>query len=364
MLLPIFTATLALSGLVSGSPVPAPAPLDKRLPSHVVSSGSPVVIDAAGVYIRVNPLNGNLIAGYAATDGSSHVLRTALSTDGGSSWDALGEVYRANAVNYDIDNAYPIQLPSGRVLYAYRNHDRPGGTYTYYRITISYSDDGGVNWKYLSTVDQRAAAGVNGLWEPFLRVANDGSLQCYYSAENSATDQDGLMRTSTDGGVTWSNANTISGSGVTSRDGMIGVASIDDSTGKLIAVFENTESGVYSIDYVLSSNDGHSWGSRGRLYTAANNKDATAPQVINVGGTLVTSFMTNEDVAGTGGSADGAQMKVVTSTDGGASWGSKTVTGAASSHWPGLYARDRTNLLALYSKDGLGAVSQLYALAN
>ncbi|RWA11335.1 hypothetical protein EKO27_g3787 [Xylaria grammica] len=337
----------------------APAFLGKCLAAgQVVRASNTIIIDSAGVYIRVTALNGGgLIAGYAATDGTQHVLRTAKSTDGGQSWFPQGEVYRADRTLHDVDNAFPLQLSSGRILYAYRNHDRTSsGQYTYYRITVSYSDDGGKTFLYLSTVAQRAASGVNGLWEPFLRVANDGSLQCYYSGENSATDQDGYMRQSTDGGLTWSSPITISGAGVTSRDGMIGVAKIDGNN--LIAVFENTEIGRFSIDYVRSHDDGRSWGERGRLYTAANNAEAIAPQICNVGGTLVASFMTDESIGGTG--ADGGQMKVVTSTNGGNTWSGSVVTGEVASHWPGLFTRDSTHFLALYSKDGLGAVSQLY----
>ncbi|KAJ8119713.1 hypothetical protein ONZ43_g3398 [Nemania bipapillata] len=359
MLPAIFTVALAFVGVSFG----APASLSKRLPGRVVQASTTAVIDPVGVYIRATwAKDGSLIAGYAATDGTQHVLRTARSTDGGLTWAHQGEVYRADKTTHDIDNAFPLQIPGGRILYAYRNHDRPNGSqYTYYRITISYSDDNGATFKYLSTVAQRAASGVNGLWEPFLRVANDGSLQCYYSGENAANDQDGYMRQSLDGGKTWSSPITVSGAGVTSRDGMIGVAKIDNK-GNLMAVFENTESGFFSIDYVRSHDDGKSWGERGRLYTAANGGQAIAPQITNVAGTLVASFMTDESIGDTG--ADGGQMKVITSTDGGKSWGSSVVTGNVASHWPGLFTRDSTHFLALYSKNGLGAVSQVYELEN
>ncbi|KAH8167751.1 hypothetical protein CIB48_g545 [Xylaria polymorpha] len=355
----LFT-TVATAFAFFGQSFAAPTPLEKRLAGNVVRTGNPVVIDPAGVYIRATPANGGIVAGYAAQDGSQHVLRTAKSTDGGRSWFHLGEVYRADSSLHDVDNAFPLQIPGGRILYAYRNHDRSGSQYTYYRITISYSDDGGVTFKYLSTPAQRAAtANNNGLWEPFLRVANDGSLQCYYSAENASNDQDGFMVQSRDGGLTWSSPITVSGAGLTSRDGMIGVAPIDGNC-NLIAVFENTESGFFSINYVISHDDGRSWGQRTRLYTAANGGQAIAPQVINVGGTLVASFMTDESIGATG--ADGSQMKVVTSTNGGQSWGRSVVTGDVASHWAGLFTRDSSTFLALYSKDGLGAVSQINQL--
>ncbi|KAI0454830.1 glycoside hydrolase family 93 protein [Xylaria acuta] len=356
-------AAFAIASAFFSQPFAAGAAIGKRLAGNVVGAGGTVIIDPAGVYIRATSVNGGgLIAGYAAQDGSQHVLRTAKSTDGGLSWRPQGEVYRADSANHDLDNAFVLQLPNGRILYAYRNHDRPNGQYTWYRITIAYSDDGGITFKFLSTVAERGANGFNGLWEPFLRVAKDGSLQCYYSAENGATDQDGFVKYSYDGGSTWSNATpmTVSGAGVTSRDGMIGVANIDGN-GNLMAVFENTEAGGrFSIDYVRSHDDGRSWGERGRLYTASNNGQAIAPQIINVGGTLVASFMTDESTGANG--ADGAQMKVVTSTNGGQTWGGSVVTGQVASHWPGLFTRDSTHFLALYSKDGQGAVSQLYQI--
>ena len=352
----LLVGSLALSSIVSASPVS----LDRRTGSTPVLQGDPVLIDSEGVYIRVTRLSDDsLIAGYAALDGTTKILRTARSTDNAASWSALGEVFRGEDAEHDIDNAFPIQLDSGRILYAYRNHDRTDdGDYTYYRISISYSDDGGVTFKYLSTVDERTPSGTNGLWEPFLRIANDGSLQAYYSAENAADDQDGLVRTSTDGGQTWSAATTISGADVTSRDGMIGVAPIDNN-GNLIAVFENTENGEgFSVDSVTSSDDGATWGNRQRVYTAADGHTAGAPQAYNVWGTLVVSFMTDEDHADLS-SYNGGDMKVITSTDGAATWSDSFVTGPAPAHWPGLFNLDENHFLALYSTDtGYGAVSQ------
>lgn len=207
----------------------------KRAPGGVVKkAGEPVVIDPKGDYLRVSFMNdGSLIGGYTAIqDNGENVLKTVRSVDGGASWQYLGEVFRGPRAKHDINNAMPLQLPSGRVLYAYRNHDRTGDDfhYTYFRISISYSDDSGVTFKYLSTVEEKVpvANTASGLWEPFLRLARDGTLQCYYSAENNGGDQDGFMKYSKDGGATWSNWIAVSGGDVTSRDGMIGVAPIDN----------------------------------------------------------------------------------------------------------------------------------------
>lgn len=193
-----------------------------------------MVIDPNGVYIRASPLKGDgwIIAGYAATEGSEKILRASKSTDNAQSWTFVGEVARANDTTRDLDNAMPLQLASGRIVYAYRNHDRTGpDTYSYYRITISYSDDGGKSWEFLSQVVERAADTTpgqkNGFWEPFLRVAGDGTLQAYYSSEKNDAEQDNLMRYSTDGGVTWSDEIIMVSEKKDARDGMTGVADVD-----------------------------------------------------------------------------------------------------------------------------------------
>ncbi|KND88089.1 hypothetical protein TOPH_07320 [Tolypocladium ophioglossoides CBS 100239] len=351
----LLIGVVALTGLCHAAP---PADIHARA---VSSAGGQIVVDVGGVYMRATRLSdGSILGGYSAQDGQNRVLRVVKSTDGGASWTRIGTAASTPAAMHDMDNAFPLQLPNGRVLFAFRNHDlTASGSYTYFRITLCYSDDGGHNWSFLTQIDERPMNGVNGLWEPFLRVSRDGTLQAFYSSENSANDQDNIMKTSKDNGNTWSGPRPVSGEGITSRDGMTGVSNIDNN-GNVICVFENTESGPFSIDYVLSQDDGFTWNSRTRLYTAANGKNAGAPHVINVGGRLVASFMTNED--SNTPALDGGQMKVIVSTDGGRSWGGSTVTGNTGSHWAGMYPLDSNQFLALYSFDGAGLVSQRYHL--
>lgn len=66
--------------------------------------------------------DGNLISGDAARDGTQNVLRFVKSTNGGQSWQYLGEVYRRELATHGINNAFPL-LPSDRILCVYRNHD-------------------------------------------------------------------------------------------------------------------------------------------------------------------------------------------------------------------------------------------------
>jgi hypothetical protein len=235
----ILAFTLYLSSsLINGLPATPESPGSPVGPApHSPGGYAAVSPNAAGGYVRVSRMNdGSLVAGYATTEdsaqGTESVLKLARSTDGAKSWQPQGEVFRGLVSEHDISNSFPLELPNGRLLYAYRNHDRTGADlhYTWFRISISYSDDGGKTFLYLATVDERAPAGVNGLWEPFLRIARDGSLQCYYSSEQASNVQVGLMKVSTNGGSTWGAPITVSGgNGLISRDGMIGVAPVDNN---------------------------------------------------------------------------------------------------------------------------------------
>ena len=85
------------------------------------------------------------------------------------------------------------------------------------------SDDGGKTWQYLSTPTEEPGP-AHGNWEPLLRMSTKGELQFFYSREiGGGKDQDNLMRVSKDEGKTWSEPRTVSGEGLVTRDGMMGV---------------------------------------------------------------------------------------------------------------------------------------------
>ncbi|KAF2099527.1 hypothetical protein NA57DRAFT_75027 [Rhizodiscina lignyota] len=323
-------------------------------------SGDPVVM-GAGTYPRANFLSdGSILGAYAATVNDNKVLTLASSTDDGGSWSVKGSAATRPTNSSDLDNPYPLQLPSGRVLLAYRNHDKDASTgdYTFFRITISYSDDNGASWLFLADAATKPG-GTIGIWEPFLRNAQDGSLQLYYSEENSADDQDSKMRTSTDGGTTWSDAQTISGTDITARDGMLGVATIQGSS--LIAVFESEQGGLFTVKSITSTDDGQTWGNRQTVYTpTGTDNNAGAPQIVNVGGTLCVSFMTDEDTQEHNW-INGAGAKLITSGDSGSSWGNKIEVFDPQANWPGLLTLDDSSFL--YMVDFGGAKSQKIVLS-
>lgn len=110
-----------------------------------------------------------------------------------------------------------------------------------------------------------------------------------------------------------------------------------------------------SVHYVLSDDDGKTWDNRTLLYEAEDNNLAGAPQIINVGGTLVVSFMSTERRPSTG--VDGGEQKIITSSDNGTSWSEPQVLSGLDSHWPGLLVSTDEQFLSLYSRDGKGILS-------
>ena len=339
--------------------VPVEPSLSIRSATLPKLSGSAIVL-GAGTYPRANKLSdGSILGVYTAFSGGNNIITTVRSVDGGQSWQSWGTVAEGPSNANDIDNPYVLQLPSGRVLCAFRNHskDPSSGAYTFFRITICYSDDMGKTWFYLSQPASDPGP-VNGNWEPFLRYdTSRRTLQLYYSRENSAADQDTLERFSTDNGQTWSVAQTISGAGLTSRDGMTGVATISGNT--LMAVFESETNGYFTINAITSTDNGVTWGGRKTIYTpSAPNTSAGAPQIINVGGTLAVSFQTNEDI-GASAPSDSypgtTSVKLITSGNGGNTWGNKILVGPAPSVWAGLYDIDASSFLVMFDHGGAKA---------
>lgn len=55
-------------------------------------------------------------------------------------------------------------------------------------------------------------------------------------------------------------------------------------------------------------------------------------------------------------------MKVIISTDQGQSWGKSYIVGQAPAHWGGIVDLGPNRFLALYERDGFGALSQVVTL--
>ena len=138
---------------------------------------------------------------------------------------------------------------------------------------------------------------------------------------------------------------------------MTGVTCI--SGNNLIAVFEASIVGTFNISAVFSTDDGKTWGSRSIIYTPVRpNTSAGSTQIVNVGGTLAISFMTNEDDTLSSPSPNyvvRTAVKIITSGDGGKTWGNKITVSKVESVWPGLVTLDSTNFLVLVDNGGVKA---------
>ena len=139
--------------------------------------------------------------------------------------------------------------------------------------------------------------------------------------------------------------------------GMTGVTTISGT--KLMAVFETESQGTFTVSSITSSDDGKTWGNRNTIYTPDSpNTSAGAPQIVNTGGTLCVSFMTNEDSAlssPSSGYTTNTAAKLITSGDGGLTWGNKITVGQVSSVWPGLYTLSKSSFLMLFDHGGAKA---------
>lgn len=345
--------------------VQEPAPATAPVTAPAAPNLGPITKIAPGTYPRAIRISGTtlLLARTTFSDGNN-IITISVSNDDGQTWSPQGTVTTQKG---DVDNPYLVRLPSGRILCAFRNHDKDEqGKYTFFRITICYSDDDGKNWLYLSCPASDPGP-IHGNWEPFLRVSgvNRDTLQLFYSRENSASDQDSLMRTSGDGGKNWSLATIISGEGITARDGMLGVTQIPGpNQGKLIAVFESADKAPggndrFVISAVRSDDDGRTWYGRSNVYTPKKaTADAGAPQITMAGDGLMVVFMTNEDSDGDNYPAN-TVVKVVRSQDGG-KWGEALQVFDKGSVWPGLLRLGDGSVLLL--ADNGGVVSRKYSL--
>ncbi|KAI0471053.1 Sialidase [Xylariaceae sp. FL0804] len=397
--------------------------------SYSLSAGE-VSLAAAGGYPRLARLpDGSLLAASTRRNDDVQVISVTRSDDGGATFAPLGEVVRGRRDgSKDVDNGFLLPLGDGRILCAYRDHDLdldpPNDDaepdYAFYRITVSHSEDGGRSWAELSqAAGQRAnrrrrdgAAAppkLNGLWEPFLRLARDGrTVQLLYSGELAADDQETFAAESRDGGRTWSAPRNLglhsssSAGGVEGleerrrrqRDGMVGIAPFRGADGAeaLMMVFETTttpssqaegggnggggggdgngRASHFRIEYVVSRDDGATWGERGVVYDPPTG-NAGAPQAAPLGDEVAVVFGTDRDAVPHAGLWNSLADVVVVVTSGlgraerrqgdgdgdgvGIRFGpgdGPVLVSSRPSEWPAVYALDEGTVMAVYGRDG------------
>ncbi|KAI0414260.1 Sialidase [Xylaria grammica] len=340
--------------------------------SHTWTLSSEVIpLNEGGTYPRLCRLSdGTLLCVVTRIIKGMHVLKVSRSTDNGRTFAPHGEITRGQG---DVDNAFLLEVPGQppTVLAAFRNHARgPDGKPTHFRITVCNSTDGGRTWRFSSQAAHQSAvqSGGMGLWEPFMRLATtrDGVpfVQLTYSGELAKNNQETFSVDSFDGGLTWSSPPRCLRCHTHTenlRDGMQGIAKTwDMSTGReaLVMVFETTRRRPhFSLEYVVSYDDGQSWGDRGVVYVPrGQNRNAGSPQIAACkGGKLAVVFMTDEDVEEKSWPRNAAVKAVFADglNGGRVSWSEHPVlVHAAPAHWPGVLCTAENEVMAVYEQHG------------
>ncbi|XXH06101.1 hypothetical protein Hte_012546 [Hypoxylon texense] len=273
-------------------------------------------INNAGEYPRLAKLSDGTILSVQTVlkvNGTTNIMQVSKSTDGGKSFSIFSEITRAK--NTNLNNGFLVELPPSKsaglrkrgapvLLAAYRNHDLDSsGNPTYFRITASRSEDGGETWEEASHVFEKSAKEAKGMgvWEPFMRIGNEGEVQLTYSGELAPDNQETFRAVSRDGGKSWTAPVNLRlhSKDESMRDGMQSIISVKDSKNgrdALVMALEVKIGAVVHLDYVVSYDDGVSWGNRSGIYDPrGDDKSAGAPQIANVGDSIAAVFMTDED---------------------------------------------------------------------
>ncbi|KAI2604469.1 glycoside hydrolase family 93 protein [Hypoxylon fragiforme] len=344
-----------------------------EISSSIRLSSSEVKLNTAGAYPRLAKLSDGSILSVQTlynVNGSYNVLQVSKSTDNGQSFDYFGEIVRG--AHKDIDNGFLLELPQAQesrappvILAAYRNHDmeKPGAEPTYYRITVSRSEDGGRTWKdAVDVVGQNAAESKGmGLWEPSMRVGADGGVQLMYSGEITDAEQEIFRAVSHSEGREWSEPVNlhVHSLGRQFRDGMQSVVAVkDQGNGKdtLVMVVECKIGWQVHVDYMLSYDDGASWWNRSTIYDPKGaDRSAGAPQIANFGDGVALTFMTDEDTTTVDWPKNSTTKALFSNgvRDGKMQWSKKPVLlDASPSWWPGLLTTANNEVMAVYGHDG------------
>ncbi|KAI1339423.1 glycoside hydrolase family 93 protein [Xylariaceae sp. FL0016] len=332
----------------------------QAIDATVYMADDEIEVAAQGAYPRLAQLSDDsILAVTARSDSDFRVISTTRSTDQGATFSPLGEVTRSDTA--DIDNAFLLPLPSGKILCAFRNHDQnEAGNYTWYRITVAQSDDNGKSWTYLTQAAEHAATDVkNGIWEPFMRIGKNGEIQMTYSGELEDDNQETFRIISTDEGKTWTEPKNLRLHSTDEhfRDGMQSIVpfQLADGTDALIMVFETVKTDHFLIEYVVSYDDGETWGCRGEVYNPPQ-RNAGSPYITKIGDNLAVIFGTDKDVTEEHSPWNSKADSVIVFSPGlvqnRLSWSSEPlVVSERPSFWPSVLGMENGSIMALYERD-------------
>ena len=283
------------------------------LPCQSIEAGSLSEVFYGGGPIRsmTNLDDGTIVGGRS----TGHSIQILSSSNQGKTWEQIGTV--ANNKNINYGDIMLLAVPnSSKVFCAFREKNAENK----YAVTVCRSDDNGVNWVYDSTVIGGCTQFVGAPW---LFLAENGDLQCYYDSEPLATangvngaqwiamqGKDGLTGEWNKYGVVAASRDKNAAKFI--RDGMASVVGLGNNRIMVVTEgIEDTQSGgVYSnvVRAIQSFDGGRTWDYDGRRIVYQCEKDAASgkrynaycPMAIRVGGGPVgVVFCTDEDFGGT-----------------------------------------------------------------
>lgn len=365
------TATTQPAGGAQNDPqgntvvIAAPA-VDTNVTVPTYSAERLLTDKSSGTYPRLLRLaDGNILAAFTRVDGTTRTLVISLGDANGQNFVDLSSV---DSGARDIDNVSLLELvpASGGgpnvLLAAFRNHDLDAnGNYTWFRLTLCRSLDGGRSWSFVTQINEKSAP--YGLWEPYLRLSATGAVQVFYAEEFASNDQDIMRQISSDGGNTWSPAVAVAGGNVTARYGMPGVAATQDGNRAALAlVFESNDAGPFGVHSCLSYDDGLSWAHPTPLFTPPAPHNAGAPQIASVQNQTLIAVMMSDVNATTVNWVQNAAIVVSFAEApraGVLQWSTPVTVSAASSYWPGVAWTDLHKVMLSYDRGYVPRAQQI-----
>ncbi|NQX61586.1 family 16 glycoside hydrolase [Paenibacillus qinlingensis] len=216
--------------------------------------------------------NGNWLAVAAIYDNNGYTkvswggtrLQVFLSTDNCRTWTLAATLWEDGR---DLDNGQFAQLANGDILLAMRSVRWQES----YQLKVYKSTNGGTNWSYLSTIDEKTGAPGTlgnpdkGVYEPHMQILSDGTLAVMYANEKHVTESPSYSqiiseKLSTNGGASWGSEIYVAWdpSNAAARPGMPVWQKMNN--GQYMVTFEVCGTQSCNV-FIKKSSDGKTWAS-------------------------------------------------------------------------------------------------------
>ena len=256
---------------------------------------------------------------------SGHEIEVWVSSNHGLSWSRRGSV--ANNPNIDYGDLMFLAIPKTTIVFcAFREHNSANQ----FSVVVCRSDNNGYDWVYDSTVIGGQTSFVGAPW---LFLASNGDLQCYYDSEplasvNGAPGSQWIAMQGRNGiQGSWGKYGVVTASrGLKKtnlcRDGMASVIDLGNNRIMVVTegVEENPSGGKYAnvVRAIQSFDGGKTWDYYGRrivyqssIHSSSQRRyNAYCPMGIRIGGGPVgVVFCTDEDFGGIPDNSDANVMQ-------------------------------------------------------